>query len=195
MKPKGAKSSAQRGRLVIISGASAGAGKDTLVEMFLKKHPDWQNPPSTTTRQPRPGETDGRNYYFLGEAEFKTKLAAGDFLEADFHTDNWYGTLKKPIEELLQSGKNVIVRKDVNGAVSIKKLIPAAAVIFIDVESHGVLERRLRERQTDTEEQIQHRLELARKEQEFKKHFDYVVVNVHNHPEDALKDIEKALGL
>jgi guanylate kinase len=195
MKLKGGETSVQKGRLVIISGASAGAGKDTLVSMFLKAHPDWQNPPSVTTRKPRRGETEGRNYYFLSEPEFKTKLRAGDFLETDFHAGHWYGTPKKPVEELLKAGKNVIVRKDVNGAVNIKKVIPDATVIFIDVEGHEVLERRLRERHTDTEKQIQYRLELAKKEQEFKERFDYVVVNVHNHPEDALKDIETALGL
>jgi guanylate kinase len=187
--------STKRGRLVILSGVSAGAGKDTLLKMFLKKHPDWQNPPSATTRRPRPGETDGLDYYFMEELEFKDKSQAGDFLETDFHAGSWYGTLRKPIYDILESGRDVIVRKDVNGAISIKKLIPKTIVIFIDVENADILERRLRGRQADTEEQIQRRLELAKKEQEFKDHFDHIVVNVHNHPQNALTDIEKALNL
>ena len=188
------KVSARKGRLVIISGASAGAGKDTIVKLFLKRHPDWTNPPSTVTRPPRAGEIEGQDYYFVSTSAFEKKKANGEFLETDFHAGHWYGTLREPIADILRRGKNVIVRKDVNGAMEIKRKMPHAIVVFIDVESPQVLESRLRARQTDSEEQIQARLVLAEKEQEFKKHFDYVVVNVHNHPENAVSEVEQALG-
>jgi guanylate kinase len=194
MNDRGKNQPHQRGKLVIISGASAGAGKDTILKMFLHRHPDWQNPPSTTTRAPRPGEVEGMDYYFIDEASFKEKLDKNDFLEADYHADNWYGTLKEPIESALSAHKSVIVRKDVNGAVQIKEKMPEAIVIFIDVESHDVLEYRIRARQSETEEQIQRRLTLAKKEQEFKKHFDHVVINLHNKLEDAVRTIERIVG-
>jgi guanylate kinase len=182
------------GKLVIISGASAGAGKDTIVKMFLQRHPDWENPPSTVTRPPRSGEIEGADYFFIDNDTFKSKMAADEFLETDFHADHWYGTLKKPIEDAMAAGKNVIVRKDVNGAVEIKQKMPKAIVIFIDVENPEVLESRIRGRQSETEEQIQRRLELAKKEQEFKKHFDYVVVNLHNRVQEAVEAVERIVG-
>jgi guanylate kinase len=186
------KSLRERGRLVVISGASAGAGKDTVVKLFLDRHPEWCNPPSTTTREPRPGETEGVDYYFTDRLTFKQKLSTGKFLEADFHAGNWYGTLSDPIDKLLSSKKNVIVRKDVNGALEIKKKMPEAVVVFIDVESPEVLEHRIRGRQSENEDQIQYRLELAKKEQEFKKHFDYVVINYHNRIDEAVDTVERA---
>jgi guanylate kinase len=186
--------SANSGKLVVISGASAGVGKDTIVKMFLARHPDWINPPSTVTRQRRTGETEGVDYFFVDTATFKSKMATNDFLETDFHAEHWYGTLEQPIKNALEAGQNVIVRKDVNGAAKIKQKMPEAIVIFIDVESPEVLESRIRGRQTETEEQIQHRLELAKKEQEFKRHFDYVVVNLHNRVQEAVETVERIVG-
>jgi guanylate kinase len=195
MEAKKARLSDKRGRLVVISGVSAGAGKDTIIKIFLERHPDWQNPPSTVTRPPRPGEKEGVDYFFVDEAVFKKKAETGDFLETDFHADHWYGTLKKPIEEALAAGRNVIVRKDVNGATAIKKMMPEAVVIFIDVEGPEVLESRIRLRQTETEGQIRRRLKLAKREQEFKKHFDYVVVNLHNRVQEAIEAVERIAGV
>jgi guanylate kinase len=183
-----------RGKLVVISGASAGAGKDTILKMFLERHKDWENPPSTTTRPPRDGEVKGRDYFFVNTGVFKEKMKTGEFLETDFHADHWYGTLKSPIEESLANGRNVIVRKDVNGATEIKQKMPEAIVIFIDAESHEVLESRIRSRGTETEAQIRRRLELAKEEQQFKEHFDYVVVNFHNRAEEAVEAVERIIG-
>lgn len=180
--------------MVVISGASAGAGKDTILRMFLERHPDWVNLPSLVTRPIRPTETNGVDYIFIDKETFQNKMTNGELLESDFHADHWYGTPKEPIEEALAAGKKIIVRKDVNGAVEIKKKIPEAIVIFIDVESHDVLESRIRARQTENEEQIQRRLELAKKEQEFKKKFDHVVVNFHNRAEEAVEAVERIVG-
>ncbi|MBI5906701.1 guanylate kinase [Candidatus Saccharibacteria bacterium] len=185
----------QKGKLLVISGVSAGAGKDTIVRMFIDKHPDWRHPASVTTRQSRPGEVEGVDYYFVDKPTFENKIKQGDFLETDFHADNWYGTLKKPVMDLLSAGHSVILRKDVNGSMAIKGVIPKAILVFLDVESSEVLESRIRARNSETEEQIQSRLALAKKEQELKRHFDYVVVNPENQPEKALADVEKAVEL
>jgi guanylate kinase len=183
------------GKLLVISGPSAGVGKDTIVTMFLKKHPDWEKPPSTTTRPSRPGEVDGVDYYFVDNQTFQKKLKSGEFLEADFHANHWYGTLRKPVEELLAANHNVILRKDVNGSIEIKKQIPKAVVIFIDAENPKAMEHRIRSRSSESEDQILSRLELAKKEQQLKKHFDHIVINPHNRPEAALAIIEKAAGV
>jgi guanylate kinase len=183
------------GKLLIISGPSAGVGKDTILKMFLEKHPDWLCPPSMTTRTQRPGEISGIDYYFVNKKTFEKRMRNGDFLETDFHADHWYGTLRKPVEELLAAGEKVVLRKDVNGSIEIKKQIPEAIVVFLDAESPEVLESRIRSRSSETEEQIIARLELAKKEQELKKHFDHVVINPHNRAHEALATIEAAAGL
>lgn len=186
-----------KGKLVIISGPSAGVGKDTIVRMFLAKHPDWRNVPSLVTRPKRTSEIEGIDYYFVDEETFKSKKDAGEFLETDFHADHWYGTLRQPIEELIESGQNVILRKDVNGSIKIKKQIPKAIIIFIDAESHEVMELRIRNRSSETsetEEQILKRLDLAKKERELQVYFDHTVINPHNRPEEALAAIEKIIG-
>ncbi|HET9721578.1 MAG TPA: guanylate kinase [Candidatus Saccharimonadales bacterium] len=188
----------KRGKLLIISGASAGVGKDTLVKLFLTKHPEWEKPASVVTRKPRPGEVNGVDYYFVGQSTFDKWVKNNDFLETDFHASHWYGTLRKPIEDLLSRGRDIILRKDVNGSLKIKQRIPGAILVYIDVESHDVLESRIRARSSETaetEEQIQERLKLAKKEQKFKEHFDYVIINAHNRPEEAVEAIEKAAGV
>ena len=174
------KVSAGKARLAVISGASAGVGKNTILKLFLKKHPDWENPPSTTTRKPRPGEKEGIDYHFVDQQTFESKKKAGEFLETDFHADNWYGTLKKPILELLAAHKNTIVIKDVNGALQIKNQIPETTVFFIDVDEPAELEARIRGRKTETEESIQRRLQLAKKEREFKRVIfrNFTIVNL-----------------
>ncbi len=180
---------------MIISGTSAGAGKDTLLKLFLKKHPDWVHPPSTTTRPPRFGETEGVDYFFIDKQTFEDKLRRDEFLEVDFHAGNWYGTLQKPIQDLLDTNAKLVLRKDVNGSIELKNKIPQAIVVFIDVERPEVLEQRIRQRDLDSEAEIQARLKLAQQEQALKKHFDHVVINHHNRPEEALATIEKAVGL
>src|SRR3989344_2887313 len=169
-----------KGKLLVISGPSAGVGKDTILRMFLERHPDWHQPPSTTTRPLRPGEKEGKDMTSVPTEEFKRWQAEGRFLETDFHADHWYGTLRKPVEDSLAEGRNVVLRIDVNGSRQVKHQIPEAVLVFIDAESPEVLEARIRTRRSETEEQIRDRLELAKKELKHKKHFDHVVVNPHN---------------
>jgi guanylate kinase len=188
----------KKGKLVIISGPSAGVGKDTLLRMFLDKHPQWHNLPSVITRPIRTSEVEGYDYFFVNDETFQAKAHTGEFWETDFHAGYWYGTPKQPIVELLSKGENVILRKDVNGSIEIKKKFPDAITIFIDAESHEVMEQRIRGRSietSETEEQILTRLALAKKERELKTHFDHIVINPHGHPEKALAQIEKIVNL
>lgn len=183
-----------KGTLLIISGPS-GVGKDTIVRMFKQKHPDWQEPPSVTTRQPRTGEVEGVNYYFVDRPTFEKKINRGEFLEWVETTGDLYGTPKEPVEKMLDTGKNVIVRKDVRGALEIKKTIPATITICLLPEEWGNLEQQFRGRGTDSEELTQARLDLAKEELTYKKHFDHLVVNPHDRPEEAVVAVEKTIEL
>lgn len=182
-----------KGKLVIITGPSAGVGKDTIVQLFLKKHPDWVHPVSTTTRPIRPGEQEGLNYHFVSREQFKKAQAANEFLEAFEINSQWYGTLAQPLEQLLEEGRNIILRKDVQGALAIKKMMPEAVAIFLGAETPEVLEQRIRDRQTETEIQIRQRLELAKEEMKSAPQFDHVIVNPTGHPEEAVTEIEKIM--
>jgi guanylate kinase len=184
----------QKGKLVVISGPSAGVGKDTIVKMFLNKYPDWQMPSSITTRQQRPGEVDGKDMTFVDRATFEKWRNESKFLESILVDDNqWYGTLRKPVEDLLDGGKNVILRKDVRGALLIKKALPYAVLAFITAESWETLEQRIRARGTEDETSIKRRLKLAKTELSYKDKFDYIITNPTGHPEQALADLENAI--
>ncbi|MBI1952411.1 guanylate kinase [Candidatus Saccharibacteria bacterium] len=183
-----------KGKLLIISGPS-GVGKDTIVKAFRAKHPDWLEPPSVTTRQPRNGEIEGIDYYFVDRQTFEKKINAGEFLEWVETTGHLYGTPKDPVEKMLDDGKDIIVRKDVRGALEIKKTIPKAITVCLLPDEWEALEHRFRGRATDSEELLQSRLELAKEELTYKKHFDHLIINPHNQPEEALAAIEKAAEL
>lgn len=182
------------GTLVVLSGPSAGVGKDTILRLFLEQHPDWKQPPSTTTREPRPGEQAGKDMSFVSHKEFAALKDAGKFLETDFHASNWYGTLKEPVVTFLAEGRNVIVRVDVNGALEIKRLMPEAILVLVTVESLQILEARLRARQSETEAQIQERLSLAKRELLMADQFDYTIINPEGHPEMAAQDLASKVG-
>lgn len=180
----------QKGKLLVITGPSAGVGKDTLKTMFLEKHQNWLQPLSTTTRMPRPGEEETKSMNFISSETFEQWQKEGKFLETDFHADNWYGTLREPVEALMKEGKNVLLRVDVNGSLQIKDKIPDSCVVFIKAESEEVLKMRMEERGHSPAE-IKERLELARKEMQLEPRFDYVIVNRTNQQTQALADIEK----
>lgn len=185
-----------RGKLVVISGPSAGVGKDTILKMFLQKHPDWVQPTSTTTRAAREGELNGKDMIFVDQATFEQWQKDNSFLES-IQVDNgqWYGTQKEPVERALINGKNVILRIDVRGAMVIKEKIPEAILVFITAENEEALEQRIRNRGSEDEAGIQRRLELAKSELPYAAKYDHVVVNPTGHPEQALVDLEKAIGI
>lgn len=164
------------GRLVIISGPS-GAGKGTLVERLVTRVPGLWVSVSATTRRPRPGETDGVDYYFLTSEEFDRRIAAGDFLEwAQVH-GNRYGTLRSSVEAKMAEGRDVILEIDPQGALQVKALMPEAVLVFIIAPSFAELERRIRSRGAETDEQIKTRLATAVHELELVGDYDYVVEN------------------
>lgn len=178
------------GILLVLSGPSAGAGKDTIARMFAQKHPDWIWPLSTTTRAPRQGEVHGRDMNFVNQDQFGVWQQEGEFLESDHHANHWYGTLREPVEKALRKGNNVLLRVDVNGSLAIKKVIPAAITVFIYPETTEALEQRLRARGTEDETQIQERLQLAEQEMALVDQFDFYVVNPTGHPEKAVAELE-----
>ena len=176
------------GRLFVISGSS-GVGKGTVINEFLKKHPDFKLSVSCTTRKPREGETDGQNYFFITREEFIKHIEAGEFLEWAEFSGNMYGTLRTYVEKKLSEGKNIILEIDTQGALKVKKVMPDATLIFILPPSLEELEARLRGRHTETEEAIQKRLGSIKMEIENSKHFDKQVVN--DSVENAVSELEK----
>ncbi|MBI4101247.1 guanylate kinase, partial [Candidatus Microgenomates bacterium] len=183
-----------QGKLLVISGPSAGVGKDTVMQLFLKQNPDWMAPISTTTRPARRDEIDGKNMHFVSLAEFQRLKSEGKFLEAFMVNNQWYGTLRGPVEEALKNGKNVILRKDVQGALAIKKALPSAITIFIRAESDEALEQRLRSRATEKPTEIEKRLRLAKQELLSVSLFDHLVVNPSGHPEKDFDDLTSVVG-
>ena len=168
------------GKLVVISGPS-GVGKSTVVRQVLARLGDRMYlSVSATTRPPRPDERDGVDYYFLSDAEFARRRAAGDFLECIevFGRGHWYGTLWSEVRSSLARGKWVILEIDVDGAREVLEQYSEAVMIFIRPASLGELERRLRSRGTEDEESVQRRMAVARHELHLSDQYDYQVVNV-----------------
>lgn len=165
-----------RGRLFVVAGPS-GAGKGTLIEELLRRHPTAWLSVSATTRAPRSGETHGVQYYFLDRAAFRDKVRNGDFLEwAEVH-GNFYGTPRQSVIERLEGGRDVILEIDVQGARQVREKMPDAVGIFVMPPSLEELQRRLRGRGTESDSEIARRLRNAREENEAAKEYRYVVVN------------------
>ena len=160
----------------MLSGPS-GAGKGTLREHALQDIPNLVYSISCTTRRPRPGELDGREYRFITHEQFNDWIAQGKFLEYAHVHDDMYGTLKADVIRELEAGRNVLLEIDVQGALQVRDKMPDALLVFVDVPSIGELERRLRDRHTETEAALQVRLANAVRERELKHEYDYVVVN------------------
>ncbi len=165
-----------KGSIFIVS-APSGAGKTTLCKMLIQSMPDIIHSISYTTRPPRPGEVDGKDYYFVKEDRFLEMVRKGEFLEwAEVH-GNLYGTSKQKLLETINNGTDVILDIDVQGASQIRAQQIDATFIFILPPSMEVLKERLTKRQTDTEEIIQRRLQKAREEIKQYRSYDYVIIN------------------
>ena len=171
--------SSKRGRLIIISGPS-GVGKSTIVRQLLKhRELNLTLSVSATTRKPRADETEGKDYFFIDVTEFERRRKNDDFIECAevFSVGDWYGTLRKPVDEALNSGRNVVLEIDVQGALQVLQSYPNAITVFIHPGSLGELEKRLRGRKTETEDRIQARLAVAAGEIELAIHYDHIVTN------------------
>ncbi|GIW99778.1 MAG: guanylate kinase [Pirellulaceae bacterium] len=166
------------GRLIIISGPS-GAGKSTVVRRLLERCPlPLELSVSVTTRPPRPGEVDGRDYHFVTAERFEQLRRAGEFLECkQVYGKHWYGTLRGQVERALASGKWIILEIDVQGAISVMEQMPEALSFFVHPESREELERRLRSRGTEDEESIQRRLAVADSELAFRNRYRFEIIN------------------
>jgi guanylate kinase len=164
-------------RLFVVTGPS-GAGKGTLIRKLVAARPDLAVAVSATTRPRRPGEEDGRDYHFLSGEEFQRRVDAGDFLEhVDYVSGHRYGTLREEVDGILASGRSVILELETHGAKEVQASLPDAVTIFIEPPSFAELERRLRDRATESAGEIGERLELARRQAEEAGDFDHVVTN------------------
>jgi len=166
----------KQGTLVVVSGF-AGTGKGTVMKELLGRYDSYALSISATTRKPRPGEADGREYFFKTTEEFEQMIAEGEFVEHACYVGNYYGTPKKYVQEQLEEGKDVILEIEIQGALNIKSQFPDALLLFIAPPSADVLKSRLVGRGTETEEVIEQRLARAVEESKGIENYDYLVVN------------------
>jgi guanylate kinase len=166
-------------RLVVVVTGTSGAGKGTLEQALLQRLPGVvELAVSATTRERRPSEQDGREYYFLSDREFDTLVEKDELLEyVELPWGARSGTLRSEIDRIQAHGKVPLLDLETDGALRVQETIPGAVTIFVDAPTFEELERRLRERATESSGEIQVRLALARKQQEQKDRFDYVIVN------------------
>jgi guanylate kinase len=175
-----------RGKLYIVC-APSGAGKTSLVRALLQADANVSLSISYTTRAPRPGEIDGKDYHFVSNDVFKRMLEAGEFLESANVHGNHYGTSQAWINQAMLAGKDILLEIDWQGAEQVRKLVPTTVGIFILPPSLGALEQRLTDRAQDSKEIIAKRLNAAREEISHANEFDYVIIN--HQFDDAVKDL------
>lgn len=165
----------KKGNLIVISGFS-GAGKGTVVKKLVEKY-GYSLSVSATTRAPREGEVDGKDYYFKSVADFQNLIDYNGFIEWAMYVENYYGTPRKFVEEEMAKGNDVILEIEVQGAMNIKSQYPDAILIFITAPDVATLKERLTGRGTESEEVILKRLKRAKEESEDINEYEYVVVN------------------
>jgi guanylate kinase len=182
----------RQGLLFVVSGPS-GAGKDTLLEALRARRPDLRYSVSATTRGPRPEERDGEHYFFLSREEFERRRAADGLLEWREYNGNLYGTPRDYIEQTLAKGDDLIVKPEVNGALAVKRAYPQAVLIFLVPDGFANLRSRLVARGTDSGEEIENRIAIAREELKFAENFDYLVVNEQGRMDAALDSVAAIL--
>ena len=163
-------------KVFVITGPS-GVGKGTLIRRLLERFPDLALSVSATTRAPREGEVDGRDYHFLTEEQFQERRDADDFLEFASYSGNHYGTLKSELERCLDKGRSVVLEIEVQGAQQVRQSKPDSVQIFIAPPDESVLRKRLQGRGTDSAEAIDRRLKVAEQELASQNDFDHRVVN------------------
>ena len=166
----------RKGILIVVSGFS-GAGKGTLMKQLLQKYDNYALSVSMTTRNPRPGETNGKEYFFVSKQEFEEQIAVEGLVEYACYCDNYYGTPREYVEKQLEAGKDVILEIEIQGALKIKEKFPTALLMFVMPPSAEELKRRLEGRGTETQEVIMKRLRRATEEARGVENYDYIVIN------------------
>jgi guanylate kinase len=180
----------QKGKIFVLS-APSGAGKTTIIKSVLKDIPELVFSVSATTRRKRENETEGLDYFFLTESEFKNKIELDEFIEWEKVYDYYYGTLKSFVKDCVDSGKSILLEVDVKGGLHIKELFPESIIIFISPPSIEELKNRLKVRNTETESDFEKRIARAGMELSLRDKFDYIVVN--NILEEAIKEVENII--
>ena len=165
-----------RGMLIVLSGPS-GSGKGTIIKSLLSSRKDTVLSISVTTRQPRPGEVDGVHYFFRTRDEFEEMIASDTLLEYAEYNGNYYGTPKKAVTDMLEQGRDVILKIEVEGAMNIKRLYPDSVTVFILPPDYETLRSRLVGRGTNAADDIERRMKKALYEFTLVKNYDYAVVN------------------
>jgi guanylate kinase len=181
----------QKNKLSIVVSAPSGAGKTTIINRLLSEDNKCEFVISTTTRQQRNGEIDGQSYYFASVEDFKEKIQNNELIEWSLVHKNYYGITKKEFDRIISIGKIPLFDVDVQGAEKLKKILIGAAFIFIIPPSMEILSRRLRNRGTDTEEQINIRIQNALKELKKANNYDYIIIN--NKIEESILDFKAIL--
>ena len=166
----------RQGILIVVSGFS-GAGKGTIMKALTERYEGYALSVSATTRSPRPGEEDGKAYFFKSVEEFEQMIADGALIEYARYVSNYYGTPRSYVEEQLAAGHDVILEIEIQGALAVKEKFPDTLLLFVTPPSAQELERRLRGRGTETDEVIKSRLKRAVEEAEFMDRYDYILVN------------------
>lgn len=178
--------------LIVLSGLS-GVGKDTVLAGLRQSGLPVEISVSATTRARRAGEKEGTDYYFVSAAKFQEMIDSNQLLEWATVYGNRYGIPREPVKQTLQKGKDVIVKIDVQGAATIKKILPQAVFVFLLTSTMEELEQRLKKRRTETPEELALRLETASRELDQIPMFDYVVVNRHGEAESAIEAIKSII--
>lgn len=166
----------KEGILIVVSGFS-GAGKGTIMKALLERYDNYALSISATTRNPRPGEEEGKAYFFKTTEEFEKMIAKDDLIEYAMYVGNYYGTPKAYVEEQLCAGKDVILEIEIQGALKVKEKFPNTLLLFVTPPSAEELRKRLEGRGTETQEVIDGRMNRAIEEAEYMDQYDYLVVN------------------
>lgn len=178
--------SKQKGILTVLSGFS-GAGKGTVLRRLLEKYDNYALSISATTRGPREGEENGREYFFKTREEFEKMIAKDELIEYAMYVNNYYGTPKAYVQEQLAEGKDVILEIEVQGALKVKEKFPDTPLIFITPPTAGELKRRLTDRGTESPEVVEERMKTAAKEARFMESYDYIILNERDRLEECVE--------
>ena len=179
----------EKGILIVVSGFS-GAGKGTIMKELLKKYEEtYALSVSATTRAPRPGEQEGREYFFRSVEEFEKMIAKDELIEYAMYVNNYYGTPKAYVQEQLAEGKDVILEIEVQGALKVKEKFPDTPLIFITPPTASELKRRLTDRGTESPEVVEERMETAAKEARFMESYDYIILNERDRLEECVEAV------